>query len=158
MATVGCCPSPTGNQHQCHSLCHHHHRHKDLICQMYTAARRVGLPKFTQVARCLWWIACLAHLRNPIIAPLTKASTSWPVVHLTAQPVQTRKSKVVRTCCGLKPQPGSAPMHPNPTATQIWLHAPFLLGDYMKNQGPGRHKTELRIFLRTSLIIYFNPN
>ena len=85
-------------------------------------------------------------------------STSWLVVHLTAQPVQTRKSKVVRTCCGLKPQPGSAPMHPNPTATQIWLHAPFLLGDYMKNQGPGRHKTELRIFLRTSLIIYFNPN
>ena len=80
------------------------------------------------------------------------------LVHLTAQPVQTRKSKVVRTCCGLKPQPGSAPMHPNPTATQIWLHAPFLLGDYMKNQGPGRHKTELRIFLRTSLVICFNPN
>ena len=78
MATVGCCPSPTGNQHQCHSLCHHHHRHKDLICQMYTVARRVGLPKFTQVARCLWWFACLAHLRNPIITPL-KASTSWPV-------------------------------------------------------------------------------
>ena len=102
MATVGCCPSPTGNQHQCHSLCHHHHRHKDLICQMYTVARRVGLPKFTQVARCLWWFACLAHLRNPIITPL-KASTSWPVVHLTAQPVQTRKSKVVRTCCGLNP-------------------------------------------------------
>ena len=25
------------------------------------------------------------------------------VVHLTAQPVQTRKSKVVRTCCGLNP-------------------------------------------------------
>ena len=45
-----------------------------------------------------------------------------------------------------KTQPGSAPMHPNPTATQIWLHAPFLLGDYMKNQGPGRHKTELRFF------------
>ena len=104
------------------------------------------------------WLGTLAHLCNPIITPLTKASTSWPAVHLTAQPVQTRKSKVVRTCCGLKPQPGSAPMHPNPTATQIWLHAPFLLGEYMKNQGPGRHKTELRIFLRTSLIICFNPN
>ena len=146
MATVGCCPSNTGNQHQCHSHCHHHHRHKVLICQMYTVARPAQVHPSCQVL--VVWLGTLAHLRNPMITPLTKTSSSWPAVHLTAQLVQTRKSKVVRTCCGLKPQPGFAPMHPNPnpTATQIWLHAPFLLGDYMKNQGPGRHKTELRFF------------